>query len=377
MTDVIVIGGGIVGAAAAAFLAEAGARVTLFDRDGLASGASGANSGVVQHPLDPILVPLYHETVALYRDLSQADAGFRLPDEPAGMLFLSHERAAVEQIATTFAVLPTEILAGSDLETLEPTLAPDFVACHVPIGFPVPPSASTYAYATVAERRGVTVRLGRAAVPAVEGGRVVGVRVGDDVFPADVVLVAAGPSTSEVIDPTGRWRPIGPLWGVVVEIEMAHPPRHVLEEAEIDAVIGSAPTDSAPTGHARGAPGTSDFSLITAAGVSAVGSTFLVDEPDPAEWLEPLLTHASGFVPSVADAPIRGVRACSRPLSLDRRPLIGPVPGIDGLFVCAGHGPWGISTGPASARIVVDQMLGRPVDIAPELDAARFGSPVR
>ena len=39
-------------------------------------------------------------------------------------------------------------------------------------------------------------------------------------------------------------------------------------------------------------------------------------------------------------------RVCARPQSLDGRPLVGRVPGIDGLWVAAGHGPWGISTGP-------------------------------
>ena len=63
-SDVVVVGGGIVGVAAAAFLAEAGATVTLVERDGLASGASGANSGIVQHPFDPVLAALYRETSA-------------------------------------------------------------------------------------------------------------------------------------------------------------------------------------------------------------------------------------------------------------------------------------------------------------------------
>jgi Glycine/D-amino acid oxidases (deaminating) len=385
MTDVIVIGGGIVGTAAAAFLAEAGAHVTLFDREGLASGASGANSGVIQHPLDPILVPLYRETVALYRDLSGLDAGFRLPDQQAGMLFLSRERSAVEQMAAHFPDLATEIVTGADLQALEPTLAPDLVACRVPIAYPVPPSTSTYAYATLAERRGVTVRLGRGATLVMAGGRIVGVQVDGRLILSDQVLVAAGPWASELIDPTGRWHPIRPLWGVVVEAELADPPRHVLEEAEIDALIGSDPcgpsSDPGGPGFEPGDPGvesgaeTSEFSLVTAGGISAVGSTFLETEPDPADWIEPLLMRASSFVPGVADAPIRGVRACARPMSVDGRPLIGPVPGIGGLFVCAGHGPWGISTGPASARLVVDQMLGRPVSVAPELDAGRFGPP--
>ena len=94
-SDVVVIGGGIVGASAAAFLAQSGVRVTLVEREGLASGASGANSGVVQHPFDPVLAVLYRETLALYRELSAADAGFRLPDEPAGLLYLSLDEAAV------------------------------------------------------------------------------------------------------------------------------------------------------------------------------------------------------------------------------------------------------------------------------------------
>src|SRR4029079_17184669 len=80
--DVAVIGGGIVGTAAAAFLAEGGARVTLYEREALAAGASGRNSGVVQHPFDPAMVPLYFETVELYRRLADEvpQAGFRLSE---------------------------------------------------------------------------------------------------------------------------------------------------------------------------------------------------------------------------------------------------------------------------------------------------------
>ncbi len=73
----VIIGGGIVGTSAAAFLASAGVKVTLVEREGLASGASGANQGIVQHPFDPVLDPLYHDTLALYRELSATR--FRLP----------------------------------------------------------------------------------------------------------------------------------------------------------------------------------------------------------------------------------------------------------------------------------------------------------
>jgi len=118
-----------------------------------------------------------------------------------------------------------------------------------------------------------------------------------------------------------------------------------------------------------------DFSLVPMPGASAVGSTFLDHEPDPQHWLEPILVNATRFVPSVAEAPIRGVRACARPQSVDGRPLVGPVPGRRRLYVCAGHGPWGISTGPASARQIADLVLGRAVAIASALDPERFGVP--
>ena len=390
--DVVIVGGGIVGTAAATFLARGGARVTIYDREGLASGASGANSGVVQYPIDPALVPLHLETVELYRELSAADAGFRLPFEPAGLLFVSRQGDVVRRLAKELAVsdpvLRPEILGGASLLGLEPSLARDLSACRVMTGYPVPPAASTYAYATLAERAGVTIRVGKAATPEVVNGRCVGVRVHDRLVPAGAVLVAAGPWTSELIDSAERWRPIRPVWGVVVETELTSAPRHVLEEAEIEASIGAKapPGASSPSGASSfgsDSPATAvdehpggQFSLVTAGGVSAVGSTFLEHEPDPASWLVPLLERASQFVPGLADAAIRGVRACARPMAEDRRPLIGSVPGVAGLYVCAGHGPWGISTGPASARLVTDLILGRPVEVSPQLDAGRFGSPL-
>ena len=68
--DVAIVGGGIIGAASAAFLAAAGARVTLYERSEIAAAASGRNSGVIQHPFDPVLVALYRESLALYRELA-------------------------------------------------------------------------------------------------------------------------------------------------------------------------------------------------------------------------------------------------------------------------------------------------------------------
>jgi glycine/D-amino acid oxidase-like deaminating enzyme len=335
---------------------------------------------VVQHPFDPVLAALYRETVTLYRDLSGADLGFRLPDDPAGMLYVSPDETAVRRmdrtIAGSFPELDRAVVGGAALERLEPAVAHDLWACWVGIGYPVHPGASTYAYATLAEQRGAHVRQGRAATLDVSGDQVVGVIFDGRRVACGVVLVAAGPWSSGLIDPTGRWAPIRRRWGVVVEAEVADGPSHVLEDAGIAASIGVG-EDVATSPASRGDHDTDDvdFSYVPLPGVASVGSTFLPEQPDPAAWVEPILRRAATFVPAVADAPIRGTRSCARPQSVDGRPLVGAVPGRRRLFICAGHGPWGISTGPASARLVVDEMLGRGPHIPADLDPARFGAP--
>lgn len=371
--DVAVIGGGIIGAATAAFLAAAGARVTLYERAAIAAAASGRNSGVIQHPFDPVLVALYLESVELYRELgASADGALALPAEPAGLLAVGwDESRAVDVAAGWAAAYPEtrpEVVSGPALRGLEPALAPGVVACRVGIGYPVVPAAATRAFAALAESRGASLRIGREVRLAVRDGVAVGVVVDGREEAAGSVVVAAGPWAPSLIDPSGAWRPIVSIWGIVADIALAAPPRHVLEELEIDIE----PTDD---GLADGA-GEVAFSLITAGGASSLGSTFLDSEPDPARFADRLRERGGRYVPEIAGATIRGLRTCARPLALDGRPLVGAIPGLGRAFVAAGNGPWGISTGPATARLIADLVLGREAGIPLVLDPGRFSRAV-
>jgi len=372
--DVIVIGGGIVGVSAAAELAATGRRVVLLERTAVAAGASGRNSGVVQHPFDPVLVDLHLETVRMYRTLDE-DAGsrkpFALPAEPVGLLLVTHDPAVARRSADDL-VEPHPGLAPTYLDpdavrALEPSVGPGVSACRVAIGYPVGPAAATYAWAARATRLGVDIRIGDAARPWLAAGRVAGVELeGGERISTEQVVVAAGPWTPDVIDPRGRWRPIQSLWGVIVTIDLADPPAHVLEEADIDIEPGTEPDDRVEG---------ESFSLVTAEGASSLGSTFLVVEPDAAALVPSLLARGTSFVPGIATARIGPHRLCARPLSIDGRPLIGAVRGIEGLWVAAGHGPWGISTGPGSGRLLARLIDGRIAAPPPALDPRRFPAP--
>jgi glycine oxidase len=361
---VVVIGGGIMGCTAAALLAEAGRSVTLVEATAIAAGASGRNSGAIQHPFDPVLLPLHLETLTLYRELAASDLGFAIPSEPAGILLLTDEpdaaRSRAAELGAAFPELDAEVLSPDAVAAAEPALSPGWSAVRLATGFPATPDGATRALAARAVRAGVTLRIGLAARPWLDGGHVRGVALDDgEQLSAAQVLVAGGPWTLEILGRDPPWPGITRTWGVTVQLDLAKAPRHVLEEGVVHTV-----------NVASGLEG-SLFSLVAVDGVATVGSTFLADQPDPGAIAPALIQRGSAFVPGLAEAPVIGVRLCARPQSEDGHPFIGPVPDVEGLFVCAGHGPWGISTGPGSIALVVDQMLGRADRVAAELRSDR------
>ena len=361
-----VIGGGIIGAASAAYLAEAGLSVALFEQAELAGGASGRNSGSIQRPGDGSLASLQERSLHLYRELAASDDELSLADDPAGLLIVSPDEVGLASVTARVAIehpgLHPRLIPAGGAYLRQCGLAPDIGACRLDDAYPVAPAVTTLAFARRAVRAGVAITIGERVVPEVARGAVVGVRLASgSLIPAARVLVAAGPWTPALLPGWSSHPPIRSVWGVVVGTTLPSPPRPVLEELGIEA---------------PGGPLHTLFSLVSVGGVSSVGSTFLPGRPDADALAGSILERAARFVPSLAAARAESVRLCARPVSFDGRPLIGRVPVSEGLFVCAGHGPWGISTGPASARLVADLIVAdlmlQPAEVPPELDPARW-----
>lgn len=399
-SDVAIIGGGIIGTAAAATLAAAGLRVTLYERgDAVAHGASGRNAGEICRPPDPVLARLFFESLERYRTLDgervAGDEVFRVPATPIGVMNVAFDGDLVRRAGAALALIqpdmPPEILDGAALRRVEPLLAEGLAAYRVDTGYPVRPADATRAFAAFAARHKAAIRTGAAARPWIERGVALGVEVAGSRIRADWVIVAAGPWTADLLDPAGGWRPVRASWGVIVEVGMPQPPTHVMGELidETSAMLAG-PRDVGPSGRTRGGPqdpylpppilGVNPAPVPPGGGVAAMslGGTLAPIEPDPVRVAPTLVEHASRFLPSIRGASLGAVRACVRPQSADGRPLIGLLPGIERLVVAAGNGAWGISTGPATARLAANVVLvGTDAAVPPELVASRFGGPGR
>ena len=191
----------------------------------IGAGASGRNSGVVQHPFDPVLAPLHEATLDHYRAL--ADGGFRFPAEPAGLLLLTDDPAAgharVAELNASEPVLAAAFLDEQALRKREPMLAGGLSAVLLATGYPIPPHAATQAMAARAERAGAELRLGVRAA-AIEAGPVAAAGG------RHVDQGRRDPDRRRSVEPQscwirrGAWRPIRPTYGVTVQVALSPTP---------------------------------------------------------------------------------------------------------------------------------------------------------
>jgi glycine/D-amino acid oxidase-like deaminating enzyme len=358
-SDVIVIGGGLVGVSASLLLAEAGLRVTVFEAEHVGAAASGRNAGSIQHPLDPVRAPLYEESVDLYRRFGVLDGC------PGGLLGVARTPEGPDALAAAagqFPSLKPELLGPDQVRALDPELAPDLLGCLIQTAYPTTPHAATARIAALAHELGVRIIEGQPAEPLVRAGRVTGVRTRDQTVPADTVVLAAGPWTPGLIDPSQSWRPVDFDWGVTVHIEFTGRIRHRIEEL---------PVSDGPDAPADGI--SERWEVTPTRDMTVLGATHTHKQPDERAGACDVLSRTARFVPAAARAQVAGVLACARPTSFDGRPLIGRC-GADGLYAVTGHGPYGISLGPGSARMGMDALLhGSPVPA--ELSWERFAPP--
>ena len=94
-----------------------------------------------------------------------------------------------------------------------------------------------------------------------------------------------------------------------------------------------------------------------------------------AAGIHELLRECLAVAPGLADAEYLHTRVGLRPTSPDDRPVVGPVPGWDNVWVATGHGANGLLLGPYTAALLAERIVGEDaagVEIPSEIDPARF-----
>jgi glycine/D-amino acid oxidase-like deaminating enzyme len=378
MPDVVVVGGGIIGAACAHELASRGASVTLLERKELAAGASGRNNGLWLTPVDPELLPMARRSLDAYLELAErSPVPFRLDREPIGMVVaaLAADDLPVGEAANApyeGAGVQVDRLEAAEVRELEPAVAAEVVGgWHVHHGHRLAPAALTVGLASLARDHGATVRHHLPVRALLErGDRVAGVVTDDGIVEADEVLVAAGPWTPALLDPLEIRLPIVPARGWLVRLDAeVGVLRHLVASAgweEATGRWGAGQVRAAELGSVSAATSTllhpaSDGTVIAGSSRQPVITTAAEDHGVP----EAIVEGALRMVPALGRAGVRSAWWGIRPMTPDERPLVGRVG--EGLWVASGHGSEGVILGAGTAELVAAQLLGGepPFDPAP------------
>jgi sarcosine oxidase subunit beta len=387
MPDVVVVGGGIIGAACALELAERGASVTLVEREQLAAGASGRNLGLLVMPDHADLVPMYRASVDRYlRAVEESPFDVFMDRDPCGGLQIALEPEDMDEAGAnaTFhaehGITVERLESREAVRAVEPALADDLRGVwYYDHGRRVDPGALTVALATLAAGRGAEVRhhLHVRALHAT-GDRVTGVVTDEGVLAADTVVVAAGPWSSVLLDPIGVALPIRSVRGWLVRLAPREPTlvRHIVERVGRTGAGRLGRVRAADVADGSTAPAIGAALHPAKDGTITCGSSWQqVQSPEPENSSVPsrIVQMVARVVPALADAEFLGSWWGIRPVTPDDRPVVDRV--RDGLAVATGHGALGVILGAGTAELVAAQVLGSPVPFDAEpFRADRFAA---
>ncbi|WP_055554515.1 FAD-binding oxidoreductase [Streptomyces sp. NBRC 110028] len=357
MTRALVIGAGVIGAATAHRLAEAGVGVTVLDAGGPTPGTSGATFSIdVTHLKTPHSYFLLNQrSAALHRELEQdihARTGAPGWRHPAPLVQWGHTEDEQRTLRTRAERLaewghPCRTADPAELRTLVPAVDP--ASCRA-TELVVHDEATWYdapllarALLDRAAALGADIRYDTPVTALLrDGTRIRGAEARGRRFEADHVVNCAGPGAGRIAELAGMRLPLRQIPGLVGEsVPLAEPLRAIVATPGVDL---------------RPAPGNR---------VCAI--SWPVDallDPTPATRVPPeadLLSRCAAVLPAVRA--LGGTRVGVRPVPEDGLPLVGPHPQAPGLYTIATHS--GVTLAPLLAALATAELT--TATPAPEL----------
>jgi glycine oxidase len=347
--DVVVVGGGAIGAACARELAAAGRQVLILEPGGESGQAWRAAAGMLAPQIeadasDPllrlglsardhydVLVPALQETTGF--DIGLWREGIaRVATEPGEATNLQAKVAWQQRQGYA-----CEWLDGGQLRQRWPWLGPAIGALWAPRDGALDPERLVQALLTDASRLGANVVTDRATAILKTGDRVVGVRSEAGEYRAPDVVLAAG-AWSGLVQNLPRPLPVRPVRGQMLALPW-------------------------PAGVDRAIVYRNDCYILTRGGEAIVGSTMedagFRPEVTPA-GVASVLSAALSLCPALLRAKVRRTWAGLRPMMPDGLPVIGAEPELPGLWYATGHGRNGILLAGLTGALLRQLMMGQP-----------------
>jgi glycine oxidase len=348
--DVIIVGGGVIGCSIAYYLAQAGVRVTILERGEIGGEASGAAAGMLV-PLDDSLRrgPLDNlrlTSLQLFRSLAESlldETGIDVEYVRSGVLritFTEEDATLLRQQVERMQGL-LEWVDSETIRALEPRLAPICGGFYFPHLYHVNAGRLTQALAQAAEARGAVLRRGVAVTGLLtDHSRVTGVRFREGRAEARHVVLAAGPWTAAFGRQLRMPLPVRPVRGQMLAYASS-PVRHMIAWEEERALLPK------PNGF-----------LFVGSTAESVGFR----KNTTAKGLSQLRKIATTSVPSLAYVDVASTWAGLRPASPDGLPIVGSVPGWEGVSVASGHFRQGVLLAPITGQSVAQWLTQGETD---------------
>jgi sarcosine oxidase subunit beta len=358
--DVVIIGGGCMGASVAYHLTRRGITdIVLIEREKmLGTGSTGRNAGGVRHQFSNTEnIRLSIESIHLIERFAD-EVGYPVDFHQDGYLFLLSTQESVDVFQKNVTLQRS---LGVDVDWLDATaaarLAPGLDTTGV--------LAATFcARDGIADPNGVTMGFARAAQAAgaaierdteatgirVERGRVCGVDTARGSIDAPFVINAAGPHARAVGRMASVDVPVDPYRRhIFIAADVTTPPNHLM-------VIDFETTFYY---HREGA------GILFGMGARDEAPTF--DMTVQWDFLPQVVDVATTRLPSLAGASISHAWAGLYEMTPDHNPIISATRDIAGLFTIAGFSGHGFQHSPAAGRILADLVAGRDLqfDVTP------------
>lgn len=384
--DWIVIGGGVAGSALAYELAKTGSSVVLLERSAAPTNGTRYSYGGIAYwsGNTSLTQQLCQEGIEIHRQLSdelEGDTQFR----ELNLVLVIEPGEDVEAIAQSYRScwIPPQPISVEFACELEPLLNPAALggALHTAHGH-VSPEATTLAYQRAFQRLGGEIRLVQATGFGREGDRVTGVTTPEGKLTAAGVIVSAGGWTRTLLRQAGLSARVYFSQAELIETPLNTPTQihtlimpAALKRFEQEAAAGAADARWNQPNQEVVPPILDEGVIQFKDGRIRIGQiTRMISSLEPevdAAASEAALRRAVGrFLPSLKDVPGTWSR-CPVAFSGDRLPLIGPVPGAEGIHLFSGFSnPFAIM--PPLARRYARHLVKQPDPLLESLNPGRF-----